>query len=152
MHISSSELGHHWFRQWYGSFFAPIHYLNQWWPHWTLATKFQPNAKDVFQGNTFKNIICNMSAIFVSGLNVLAMRIMRICFKGWNIVLYQDVKNSDLIVTHLWRRLYPGWQETVEEYIQKAELWESQSVSVRVDLWFCAASWGSTQEFHGILQ
>ena len=53
-------------------------------------------------------------------------------FKGWNIVLYQGVKNSDLIVTHLWLRLYPGWQETVEEYIQKNWALGKANLSVSV--------------------
>ena len=120
MHIYNSELGHHGFSQWYDDFFAPSHYLHQWWLHWlNPRNKISTKCKKKFQGNIFQNIINTMSAIF-SGLNVLALRISS---KRLNIVSCQAVENFNLFVTYLLLKLFPGSQETVEENIQKAELW-----------------------------
>ena len=60
----------HYFRLWLGACRAPSHYLNQCWPrpnaNWSFANKFQwisIKAVIFFQGNSFENVVCKMSAI-----------------------------------------------------------------------------------------
>ena len=68
-HMCVSELGQHWFRQWFVAYSAPSHYLNQCWVivNWTVRNKlqwnFNQNIKLFIHENASENIVCEMAAI-----------------------------------------------------------------------------------------
>ena len=68
-HICVSELNQHWFRQCFVAYWAPSHYLNQYWVivNWSLRNKLQWNLNQnttfIIHKNVSENIVCEMAAI-----------------------------------------------------------------------------------------